>query len=224
MRENCAGSQPCPCSTRTLCGSCRAPGTAPCSTTDCARCPDPYFRPGQSPAERRAARFFDIHQKLGGIVEPHAGIERHHSRSGFLIVGTEAVRSAVVSMKIGMGLEDEFACPESQKRVLLKCGNIASGSDGIVGGWRILLHSPRELPPFGGDASGCCACAAMTQARRQHAATHAASSVLAARRDRFAISVSPFRSTVLIHQYALRQLRERYSSRLAIAFLFRIYY
>ena len=66
-----------------------------------------------------AASFFDVNQKLGGIVEPHAGVERHDSRSGFVIVWTEAVLPAVVGVKAGMSLEDEVRLPgEPEARVL----------------------------------------------------------------------------------------------------------
>ena len=87
-------------------------------------------------AERGAAGFFDVHQKLGGIVEPHAGVERHDSRGGFLIVRTEAVRPAVVGVKVGMSLEDEVRLPgEPEARVLeMREHRFGIGSGGgIVG-------------------------------------------------------------------------------------------
>src|SRR5208282_6322857 len=126
----------------------------------------------------------------------------------------------------------KFACPESQKRVLLKCGNIASGSaaasSGGLAGFSAL--APGLLPLFGGDASGCCAFASMTPgtvARTNIRISHtAASSVAEVQRIdlqfRFPISlVSP------IHQYARHPLRERYSSRRVghdCTNLFRVYY
>src|ERR1700676_2436276 len=41
------------------------------------------------------------------MIEADAGVERHDSRGGFLIVWTEAVRPAIVGVKVGMSLEDE---------------------------------------------------------------------------------------------------------------------
>src|ERR1019366_6870602 len=45
------------------------------------------------------------------MVEPHAGVERHDSRSGFVIMRTEAIRPAVVGVKSGMSLKDEVHLP-----------------------------------------------------------------------------------------------------------------
>jgi len=73
----------------------------------------------QAGAQRRAAGFFDIHQDLGGIVEPHAGVKRHHARRGFLIARAEAVLSAVGSVKVRVSLEDEIRLAgEPEARVL----------------------------------------------------------------------------------------------------------
>ena len=40
------------------------------------------------------------------MIEPQSGVERHESRSGFLISRAEAVLPAVVGVKGGMSLED----------------------------------------------------------------------------------------------------------------------
>src|ERR1035437_8819364 len=45
------------------------------------------------------------------MVEPHAGVERHDSRSGCVIMRTESIRPAVVGVKSGMSLKDEVHLP-----------------------------------------------------------------------------------------------------------------
>ena len=50
-------------------------------------------------AESGSAGFFDIDQKFGGVIEAGAGVEGHHARSGFFVVGAEAVLAAVGGVK-----------------------------------------------------------------------------------------------------------------------------
>ena len=40
----------------------------------------------EAEAERGATCLFDVDQNLGGVVEAHAGVERHHARGGLLVV------------------------------------------------------------------------------------------------------------------------------------------
>src|SRR5208283_1091574 len=98
----------------------------------------------------------------------------------------------------------KFACPESQNRVPLKCGNIASvsavASLGGLGGSSALAAG---LSPFGRGASTCCAYAGMmpVAAISSH---NTATSVLAVQRIdlqfRFPIpSTALFLSMRLVH-------------------------
>src|ERR1035438_2578299 len=64
-------------------------------------------RKAESLTEGRPTGLLEIDQKLEGIVEPHAAVERDYARSAFLIVWAEAVRPAVERAKIGMSLENE---------------------------------------------------------------------------------------------------------------------
>lgn len=87
----------------------------------------------------------------------------------------------------------KFACPASQNRELLKCGNIDSGSaiasEGAVTG---LSVPGAGLPPFGG-AVGCCACAGSVYVAVT-VSDDKTSSVLAAQRIdlRFRLLISPY--------------------------------
>ena len=110
----------------------------------------------QPRAERRAAGFFDIHQKLGGIVQPHAGVQRHHPRSGFLVVGTKTVRPAVGGVKAGQGLEDEVRLPRDPEARALEMRENRFGPG--IAGWarrvgrvgRIRRRGSHSLPGDGG--------------------------------------------------------------------------
>ena len=65
------------------------------------------------------ARFFDVDQELGGVVEAHAGVERHQAGRGFLVVRAEAMRTAVERLKFRMGLKHEVGLArEPEARVL----------------------------------------------------------------------------------------------------------
>ena len=76
-------------------------------------------RQAEAGAERGAAGFFDVDQDLGGVVEAHAGVERHHAGGGLLVVRAEAMRAAVERGEIGMGLKNEIGLPgEPEARVL----------------------------------------------------------------------------------------------------------
>src|SRR5208337_4909980 len=76
-------------------------------------------RQAEAQAERRAARFFDVHQKLGGIIDSNSGVEGHYPRSRFRIIGTEAVCPAVIGVKIGMSLKNKVCLPgEPETRAL----------------------------------------------------------------------------------------------------------
>src|ERR1700676_1582806 len=70
------------------------------------------------------------------MIEADAGVERHDSRGGFLIAWTEAVRPAVVGVKIGMSLKDEVDLPgEPEPRVLeMREHRFGIGSGGRVVG------------------------------------------------------------------------------------------
>src|ERR1700732_698673 len=69
------------------------------------------------------------------MIEADAGVERHDSRGGFLILWTEAVRPAVVGVKVGMSLEDEVdLAGKPEARVLeMREHRFGIGSGG--GGW-----------------------------------------------------------------------------------------
>ena len=73
-------------------------------------------------AERGAAGFFDVDQKFGGVVEAHAGVERHDARRRFLVVGAEAVGAAVERGKIGMGLENEVGLAREPEARVFEMG------------------------------------------------------------------------------------------------------
>ncbi len=69
--------------------------------------------------EGGSACLFNIDQHLEGVVEAHAGIQRHQARGGFLITRTEAMRAAVGRVKVGMGLKNEVGLAgEPEARVL----------------------------------------------------------------------------------------------------------
>src|SRR5208282_637167 len=92
----------------------------------------------------------------------------------------------------------KFACPESQNRVPLKCGNIASGSavalssTGGLGGSSALLAG---VPLFGKGASTCCAYAGITPVAA-NSSHNTATSVLAVQRIDLQFR-SPIPSTAL---------------------------
>src|SRR5208337_426858 len=103
----------------------------------------------------------------------------------------------------------KFACPVIQKRELLKCGSIASGSAlaslGGLGGSSALAAG---LPPLGEGASGCCAYAGIIHV----AATvshKTASSVLAVQRIDLQFRF-PIFAHGLTYQSPLSWLKERY--------------
>lgn len=75
--------------------------------------------------ERRATGFLEIDKNLGGVVQPKSGIDGDQARRRFFVVRAQAVWAAVGGVEIGMSLEYmKFVWPVSQKRVLLKCGNM----------------------------------------------------------------------------------------------------
>src|SRR5260370_12196085 len=70
-------------------------------------------------AESGSAGLFGVDQKLDGIAEAHAGVERHHARGCFFVVGTQAVRAPVGSVERWMSLENEIRlASEPEARVL----------------------------------------------------------------------------------------------------------
>src|SRR5260370_42106489 len=82
------------------------------------------------------------------MIEADAGVERPGSRGGFLILWTEAVRPAIVGVKVGMSLEDEVdLAGKPEARVLgMREHRFGIGSGGrLVGG-----ACPRVLGVPGG--------------------------------------------------------------------------
>ena len=92
--------------------------------------------------EGGSAGFFNVHQNLGGIAEPHAGVQGQHARRGFLVVRAQAVLPAVGRVEWRMGLENEIYLPRKpEARVpetsehrfrALVCWRV-SGRAGLIG-------------------------------------------------------------------------------------------
>src|SRR3981081_2180606 len=103
----------------------------------------------------------------------------------------------------------KFICPESQKRVSLKWGRLAQGSDiAIGGGLAVSSAMAAGVPPFGRDASGCCACAGIMHIAPTSSPT-AATSVLAAESIELRFRIPIFANSPSL-QCAVSESRERW--------------
>src|SRR6202521_6092191 len=108
------------------------------------------------------------------MIEADAGVERHDSRGGFLIVWTEAVRPAIVGVKVGMSLKDEVDLPgEPEPRVLeMREHRFGIGSGGrVVGCLGRIVRTCRGsvgLRDWNWNCSWS-GCISLLRARRDHA-------------------------------------------------------